>query len=54
MVKKKDDFSTPFTSVGSSHIEGVEYETSFASSMKNENLNLSTSVAHTKKVLSYY
>jgi hypothetical protein len=43
-------------SVGSSHIEGrgVEYGTCFASSKKNENLNLSTSVAHTKKVLPYF
>jgi hypothetical protein len=41
-------------SVGSSHIEGVEYGTCFASSVKNENLNLSTSVTHTKKVLLYY
>jgi hypothetical protein len=35
--------------VGFSDIEGVEYGTCFASSKKNENLNLSTSVAHTKK-----
>jgi hypothetical protein len=41
--------------VGSSHIEGgVEYGTCFASSKKNENLNLSTGVAHTKKVLPYF
>jgi hypothetical protein len=33
---------------------GVEYGTYFARSMKNENLNLSTSLAHTKKVLPYY
>jgi hypothetical protein len=41
--------------VGSSHIEGrLNMGLVLQALLKNENLNLSTSDAHTKKVLPYY
>jgi hypothetical protein len=54
-VLEGENISLECVTVGSSHIEGgLNMGLVLQALLKNENLNLSTSVAHTKKVLPYY